>query len=52
MKSIKQLLLALISSLLLTAGLANAAESFDVVGKSVLVKQTVNVNPTRPCVGQ
>jgi hypothetical protein len=50
MKSIKQLLLALISSLLLTAGLASAAESFDVVGKSSLVQQTVNLTPSVPCI--
>jgi hypothetical protein len=49
MKSIKHLVLALISSLLLTAGLAKAAESFDVVGKSSLVQQTVNMLPSIPC---
>jgi hypothetical protein len=50
MKSIKHLAFALITSLLLTAGLAKAAESFDVVSKSSLVQQTVNVNPTPPCI--
>jgi hypothetical protein len=49
MKSIKHVLLAIISSLLLTAGFAKAAESFDVVGKSTVVQQTVNTNPTKPC---
>jgi outer membrane biogenesis lipoprotein LolB len=39
MKTIKHLLLAIISSLLLTAGLAKAAESFDVVGTSSQVQQ-------------
>lgn len=50
MKTFKQLLFALITSLLLTAGLAKAAESFDVVSKSSLVQQTVNMEPSLPCV--
>ena len=50
MKSIKHVILALITSLLLTAGLAKAAESFDVVSKSSLVQQTVNATPSLPCI--
>lgn len=49
MKTIKHVLLALITSLLLTAGLARAAQSFDVVSKSSLVQQTVNTDPGLPC---
>ena len=52
MKSIKHLAFALITSLLLTVGLAKAAESFDVVSKSSLVQQTAIVNPTLPCILQ
>jgi hypothetical protein len=52
MKSIKHLAFALITSLLLTAGLAQAAESFDVVSKSSLVQQTVNMVPSLPCILQ
>jgi hypothetical protein len=52
MKSIKHLAFALITSLLLTAGLAKAAESFDVVSKSSLSQQTVNANPSVPCILQ
>ncbi len=47
---IRQLLLAIVSTLLLTAGFAKAAESFDVVAKSGDVTQTVNVDPGFPCV--
>jgi hypothetical protein len=50
MKSIKHVILALITSLLLTAGLAKAAESFDAVSKSSLVQQTVNLTPGVPCI--
>lgn len=50
MKSFKHLLFALITSLLLTAGLAKAAESFDAVSKSSLVQHTVNLDPGLPCV--
>jgi hypothetical protein len=50
MKTIKHLLFALITSILLTAGFAKAAESFDVVTKSSLVEQTVNMEPGLPCV--
>jgi hypothetical protein len=50
MKTIKHLLFALITSLLLTAGLAKAAESFDVVSKSTLVEQIVNLDPGLPCI--
>ncbi|HUL53576.1 MAG TPA: hypothetical protein VLT83_09235 [Opitutaceae bacterium] len=50
MKTFKHLLFALIASLLLTAGLANAAQSFDVVAKSSLTQQTVNVDPGLPCI--
>jgi hypothetical protein len=52
MKSIKHLAFALITSLLLTAGLAKAAESFDVVSKSSLVEPTVNLAPGLPCILQ
>ena len=50
MKTFKHLIFALIASLLLTAGLAKAAQSFDVVAKSSLVEQTVNSYPSLPCV--
>jgi hypothetical protein len=50
MKPFKHLLFALITSLLLTAGFAKAAESFDVVSKSSLVQQTVNLDPSLPCI--
>jgi hypothetical protein len=50
MKSFKHVLFALISSLLLTAGLAQAAESFDAVSKSTLVQQTVSLAPSLPCI--
>lgn len=47
---IKHILFAVITSLLLTAGLARAAESFDVVTTSPHVNQTVADYPTAPCV--
>jgi len=50
MKTLKHLICALIASLLLTAGLAKAAQSFDVVANSSLTQQTVNVDPGRPCI--
>ena len=50
MKSIKHLLLALLSSLLLTAGLAKAAESFDVVGTSSQVAQVQDGLPGIACI--
>ena len=46
---IKHILFAVITSLLLTAGFAKAAESFDLVSKSTLVQQTVNTDPAPPC---
>jgi hypothetical protein len=50
MKSIKHVLLAIISSLLLTAGFAKAAESFDVVATHFRV-ESVKVGPGgRACV--
>lgn len=44
MKTFKHLLFAVITSLLLTAGLAKAAASFDVVATSTQVRQ-VNDGP-------
>jgi hypothetical protein len=46
---IKHILFAVITGLLLSAGLARAAESFDLVSKSTLVQQTVNTVPNLPC---
>jgi type 1 fimbria pilin len=46
---IKHILFAVITGLLLTAGFARAAESFDLVSKSTLVQQTVNIVPGVPC---
>ena len=50
MKTFKHLIFALIASLLLTAGLAQAAQSFDVVAKSSLVQEGVNTYPGLPCI--
>ena len=47
---IKSILFAVITSLLLTAGLARAAESFDVVTTSSHVNQTVSDYPSPSCV--
>ena len=44
------LIFALIASVLLSAGLAQAAQSFDVVAKSSLAAQTVNTVPGIPCI--
>jgi hypothetical protein len=50
MKTFKHLFLALVTSLLLSAGLANAAESLDVVTHSSSVKHVDGGPPTIPCV--
>ena len=50
MKTFKHLIFALIASVLLSAGLAQAAQSFDVVAKSSLAAQTVNTVPGIPCI--
>jgi hypothetical protein len=50
MKSIKQLLFALITSLLLTAGLAKAAESFDLVTTHSQVQQVQAFPGSAPCI--
>jgi hypothetical protein len=50
MKTIKYLLLTLISSLLFTAGLAKAAESFDVVGTSSQVQQVQDGPGSPSCI--
>jgi hypothetical protein len=50
MKTFKQLLFAIITSLLLTAGLAKAAESFDVVVTGSQLQQVNDSPPIPPCV--
>jgi hypothetical protein len=50
MKSIKRLLFAVTASLLLAAGLARAAESFDVVATNSQVQQVNDGNPGTSCV--
>jgi len=50
MKSIKHLLFAVTASLLLAAGLARAAESFDAVATNSQVQQVNDGIPTPSCV--
>ena len=50
MKTFKHLIFALIASLLLTAGLATAAESFDMAAKNSAVELGVHTNPSLPCI--
>ena len=50
MKTFKHLLFAVITSLLLTAGLATAAESFDMVATSSQVQRVNDVPPNPSCV--
>jgi len=50
MKTIKQLLFAVITSLLLTAGLAKAAASFDIVATNHQVKVVYDDPPTPSCI--
>jgi len=47
---LKLLLFAILSSFLLAAGFAKAAESFDVVVKSSSVIEIVNIDPGRACI--
>ena len=50
MKTFKHLFLAFVTSLLLTAGLAKAAESFDVVTRSSHVQPTDICLSAPPCI--
>ncbi|MFA5058284.1 MAG: hypothetical protein WC485_09240 [Opitutaceae bacterium] len=50
MKTIKHLVFALITSLLLTAGLAKAAESFDAVTTSSHAEQVQDGFPSPSCI--
>jgi hypothetical protein len=50
MKIFKHLLFAVITSLLLTAGLAKAAESFDTMATSAQLQRVNTVPPALPCV--
>lgn len=50
MKTIKHFLFAAITSLLLTAGLAQAAESFDVVSSNSQVTPVVQDGPGISCI--
>lgn len=50
MKIFKHLLFAVITSLLLTAGLATAAESFDTVTTSTQLQRVNDTPPTPACV--
>ncbi|MDD2765373.1 MAG: hypothetical protein PHE83_15530 [Opitutaceae bacterium] len=50
MKTIKHLVFAAITSLLLTAGLAQAAESFDTVTTGSHVEQVQDGLPTPSCI--
>jgi hypothetical protein len=49
MKTFKHLLFAVITSLLLTAGLAKAAESFDTVATSTQLQRVNDMPPSLPC---
>jgi hypothetical protein len=50
MKNFKHLFFALLTSLLLTAGFAKAAESFDAVSSSSQVHRTVPQPSAAPCI--
>ncbi len=50
MKTFKYVFLAFVTSLLLTAGLAKAAESFDVVTRSSQVQATAIGPSVAPCI--
>ena len=52
MKSFKHLLFAIITSLLLSAGLAKAAGSFDIIATNSHVQQVNDGTPTVPCVAE
>jgi len=52
MNTMKRFLFAVTASLLLAAGLARAAESFDVVATNSHVQQVNDTLPTPPCVIQ
>ena len=52
MKTLKYLLFAIITSLLLSAGFAKAAESFDVVATSTQLRQVNDFPPSPPCIAE
>jgi uncharacterized membrane protein YphA (DoxX/SURF4 family) len=50
MKTIKHILFAVVAGILLTAGFAKAAESFDLVATNSQVRQVNDEPPTVPCI--